>query len=113
MESFIQTSESFLSIKDWMDQYPNLLAGFTTKNGGVSESPFDSMNTAFHVSDMDEKVRENRRILANQLHLPLDKWVGAEQTHRQPGAVDYGHYAADGMGVPGGIPPAGSGRGHL
>ena len=81
MEPFIQNCESFLSIKDWNDRYPNLLAGFTTKNGGVSEFPFQSMNTAFHVHDLDEKVKKNRHILANQLRFPVEKWVGAEQTH--------------------------------
>jgi YfiH family protein len=81
LEPFVQTSESFLSIKDWNERHPDLLAGFTAKNGGVSEFPFQSMNTAFHVNDMDKKVRENRRILANQIHFPVETWIGAEQTH--------------------------------
>lgn len=81
LEPFVQFSESFMSIKGWKDWQPNLLAGFTTKNGGISDFPFQSMNTAFHVFDLDGKVIENRRILADQLHFPVERWVGAEQTH--------------------------------
>ena len=81
MEPFIQTFESFLSIKNWNDQFPNLLAGFTTKNGGLSKFPFHSLNTAFHVNDEDETVRKNRRKLADQLQFTVENWVGAEQTH--------------------------------
>ncbi len=81
LEPFVQYSESFLSIKEWENKHPNLLAGFTTKTGGISDFPFHSMNTAFHVFDQDEKVKENRRILGDQLHFPVERWVGAEQTH--------------------------------
>ena len=81
MEPFVQNSESFLSIKDWSDQHPNLLAGFTTKSGGISNPPFNSMNTAFHVCDVEENVKRNRHLLANQIDFSVESWIGAEQTH--------------------------------
>ena len=51
MESFVRTSESILSIRPWTDKYPNLAAGFTTKDGGISRGYFHSMNPAFHVNE--------------------------------------------------------------
>lgn len=36
----------------------------TTRRGGVSEPPFDSLNLGFHVGDDPEAVRENRSRLA-------------------------------------------------
>ena len=81
MESFVRTSESILSIRPWTDKYPNLAAGFTTKDGGISRGYFHSMNPAFHVNDLADDVVSNRRILAERIQVPAEKWVGAEQTH--------------------------------
>ena len=81
MESFVQTSESILSIRPWTEGHPNLVAGFTTKNGGVSKGHFSSMNPAFHVQDVAGDVVSNRKILAERIRVPAERMVGAEQTH--------------------------------
>ncbi|WP_455661891.1 peptidoglycan editing factor PgeF [Pradoshia sp.] len=81
MESFVQTSESILSIIPWVEKFPNLAAGFTTKDGGVSKGHFSSMNPAFHVHDLADDVVRNRKIAAERIHVPAESWVGAEQTH--------------------------------
>lgn len=81
MEPFVQTSESVLSIQPWIEKYPSLIAGFTTKNGGVSEKPFVSMNTAFHVFDREDKINQNRQILAEHIQMEVSNWIGCEQTH--------------------------------
>ena len=55
--------------------------GFTTRRGGVSEGPFDSLNLGLHRGDKDENVAENRRRLACALGFDLDKLVLTHQTH--------------------------------
>ncbi|MGP7817590.1 peptidoglycan editing factor PgeF [Niallia sp. 01092] len=82
MEPFILQEQEFFTIADWCKAYPNLLAGFSTKNGGKSEKELQSLNLAFHVNDLKETVCANRKIVADKLDFPLEKWVGAEQTHQ-------------------------------
>ncbi|WML49334.1 peptidoglycan editing factor PgeF [Neobacillus sp. PS3-34] len=81
MEPFILKNDSFLLIDSWMDKYPGLIAGMTTKNGGYSKNEFESFNMGFHVNDNPEAVCANRKHLAELLAFPLESWAGAEQTH--------------------------------
>ena len=51
-------------------------AGFTTRAGGVSQSPYDALNLALHVADDPARVHENRRRLVAQAGLPEQpRWV--------------------------------------
>ncbi|KIY20696.1 MULTISPECIES: peptidoglycan editing factor PgeF [Mesobacillus] len=82
MEPFILKNPEFFILKEWMERFPGLEAGFTTKNGGVSQlQAFSGLNFAFHVGDDPSSVCENRLLLANKIDFPLPSWVGAEQTH--------------------------------
>ena len=54
--------ETYLTIKSWTDRFPDLAAGFTTRNGGVSEKPYDGLNCGLHVPDVKEHVIENRKL---------------------------------------------------
>ncbi|CAM3748343.1 peptidoglycan editing factor PgeF [Mesobacillus thioparans] len=82
MEPFILGSQEFFRIKEWMERFPGLEAGFTTKNGGVSQlQAFSGLNFGFHVGDEHSSVCENRLLLAEKIDFPLSSWVGAEQTH--------------------------------
>ena len=49
---------------------PMVRAVMTTREGGVSQPPWDSMNLGDHVGDVPEHVRTNRARLASQLHRP-------------------------------------------
>ena len=49
----------------------NLMAGFTSKNGGKSKGDFTSLNVGFHVEDTQESVLENREHLAKILYFPV------------------------------------------
>ncbi|MGL4306945.1 MAG: peptidoglycan editing factor PgeF [Mycobacteriaceae bacterium] len=53
----------------------------TTRNGGVSESPYDSFNLAFHVGDDPQAVQVNRNRLAHSLGLESDQLVWMDQIH--------------------------------
>jgi len=52
----------------------------TTRTGGVSQPPYDSLNLASHVGDQDGAVRANRQQLVKQLGLAVEP-VWLEQVH--------------------------------
>ncbi|MDV2685348.1 peptidoglycan editing factor PgeF [Alkalihalophilus lindianensis] len=81
-EPFIQQKSTFLAIDCWQKENSSLVAGFTTREGGVSQPPFDSLNVGFHVNDLDEDVQKNRELIAEALSFPLNQWVGSEQVHK-------------------------------
>lgn len=81
MEPFTFTNQSYFSISHWIESFPGLIAGITSKNGGNSTGVHESFNMGFHVGDRIEAVCSNRNKLANLIQFPLDSWVGAEQTH--------------------------------
>ncbi len=81
---FSLTTPSTLMIQDWVQTNQNnkeVIAGFTTKNGGVSQKPFESLNTGLHVHDKDADVVKNREYIADMFNTDLQSWVFADQTH--------------------------------
>ncbi|WP_338451978.1 peptidoglycan editing factor PgeF [Niallia oryzisoli] len=81
MDPFKLESNEYFVLEDWVQRFPNLSVGFTTKNGGKSSGDFTSLNVGFHVNDCQQTVNENRLLLAEKLDFPLPDWVGAQQTH--------------------------------
>ncbi|VVM47525.1 Polyphenol oxidase [Pseudomonas fluorescens] len=62
----------------------------TTRAGGVSLAPFDSLNLGDHVDDSPEAVAENRRRLTDQLSIRpawLKQVHGIAVAHADPGVV--------------------------
>ena len=55
--------------------------GFTTRLGGVSPKPYDSLNLSMHRGDDPENVEENFRRLATAVGCDLQKLVLSHQTH--------------------------------
>lgn len=80
-DPFQLIDESYFIIDAWKKINPNLIAGFTTKNGGFSAPPFTSNNQGLHVNDKRQHVVQNRRELSEKLHTRLEHWVFAEQVH--------------------------------
>lgn len=56
-------------------------AAFSTRLGGVSEPPFDSLNLGLLTEDADDAVAENRLRLAAALDLAPERVVFARQVH--------------------------------
>ncbi|WIM66969.1 peptidoglycan editing factor PgeF [Corynebacterium breve] len=54
---------------------------FTTRAGGVSQSPYASFNLGDHVGDDPQAVADNRARLAQILDLPQENFVWMEQLH--------------------------------
>ncbi|RKD24112.1 hypothetical protein BEP19_06805 [Ammoniphilus oxalaticus] len=70
-----------LRISEWERAVPGLVCGFTTRLGGLSAAPFDSMNCAMHVGDRDQAVIANRELLTQKLQFSIEQWTCAEQVH--------------------------------
>lgn len=88
--------------------YPNLRHAFFTRQGGVSEGIYASLNGGLGSSDDPAKVAENRRRMAAELDLPADALVSVYQVHSPDAVIVEGPWTgerpkADGMAtaVPG------------
>jgi polyphenol oxidase len=81
MEPFVLKTKEYFSIEAWEKEWPDLVVGFTTKNGGVSQQNFSSFNFGFHVGDKVESVCHNKQKLSCIIKFPVESWVAAEQTH--------------------------------
>lgn len=54
---------------------------FSTRKGGVSEGPYDSLNLGLLTDDAPENVRENRRRLGAQVGHPWERFCYGRQVH--------------------------------
>jgi len=71
-----------------------LIHGYSTRIGGISLPPFDSLNTGLHTADDKEAVRHNRKLFWEKLGVDPERLVFPEQVHsdtvmivNQPGRV--------------------------
>lgn len=62
-------------------QIPNLRHAVTTREGGVSQGEFGSLNLGFHVQDDLADVRENRRLAGELYGYDASRLVAAQQVH--------------------------------
>lgn len=89
-----------------LDAHP-LDAVVTTRPGGVSAGPYESLNLGLHTGDTGAAVRENRRRAAAALGASPQDLVWAAQTHgtgaRLVTAADRGHGADE---LAGAVPDA-------
>lgn len=85
MEAFVRRKRDggpeLYVLEAWMTAMPGLTAGFTGRNGGVSEAPYRTLNLGLHVDDDPEAVVENRRRLAQEVGIPFSRWTYGEQVH--------------------------------
>jgi polyphenol oxidase len=60
---------------------PGARIGFTTRNGGVSTGPYESLNLGALTDDRDEHVRENRLRVAKTCGISPDRIAFSKQVH--------------------------------
>jgi YfiH family protein len=60
---------------------PGYLVAFTTRVGGVSEPPYESLNLTQGTGDDPARVEENRRIACDALRLPYERLAFNRQVH--------------------------------
>jgi YfiH family protein len=59
----------------------NVRACFTDRNGGISETPFDSRNLGLHVGDDRARVAANRRSVVIECGIDFESMASAVQVH--------------------------------
>jgi hypothetical protein len=64
-----------------------ILHFISTRVGGISAPPFDSLNLSFNVSDDPKNVLQNRKILAEALGIDIESVTAAKQVHDNKVAV--------------------------
>jgi polyphenol oxidase len=60
---------------------PNATVTFTTRQGGVSEGPYESLNLGILTDDDPVRVRENRRITAGLIGMEAEQITMGWQVH--------------------------------
>lgn len=81
MSDIFQQTEKELLLLQGAHSFPQIVAGFTTKHGGVSKGAFATFNLGLHVGDDPSFVCSNRQRLADLLQFPLERWICCEQIH--------------------------------
>jgi YfiH family protein len=71
----------FIKYPLFKENQTELLAVFSTKQGGVSEGVFQSMNLAFGRGDDDQKVFENFKLFSNAIGVDPNRMVFSSQHH--------------------------------
>lgn len=69
------------------DFLPWIKAGFTTRNGGVSQGTYTSLNVAYHVGDDTSAVRANRDLAFGSVHIDVSSMICPQQVHSGDVAV--------------------------
>lgn len=66
----------------WEKYQKSITHFISTKNGGVSEGDYQSLNVGFGVPDNPNNVIENRKILAKNVNIPIENFVFCNQVHQ-------------------------------
>jgi YfiH family protein len=62
-------------------EVPGYVVAFTTRAGGVSEVPYDSLNLSRGTGDDPERVEENRRIACDAIGVSYERLAFNRQVH--------------------------------
>lgn len=60
---------------------PNLVAGVSTRQGGFSQTPYDTLNLGIHTADSPEAIEKNIEILCSDLSINSRQLARAYQCH--------------------------------
>lgn len=79
---------------DQFSRYSDIIHGFSTRTGGVSKHPFDSLNLGMGDGDSGENIMNNRQRFGEVLGFSPEQLVHASQIHsgnvaiaNQPGSI--------------------------
>jgi len=64
-----------------LNRFDQLAHGFSTRKGGTSLHPYDTLNLGLHVGDDKDYVIENRNKYINSLGFSLEEAVALDQIH--------------------------------
>jgi YfiH family protein len=66
---------------DNLNKHKNIIQFVTTREGGYSRAPFDSMNLSVTVGDNPDSVGKNRRLLATIIGISVSRFAICKQVH--------------------------------
>ena len=72
--------DGYLSF-DLLEETGLVIQAFTTRNGGVSPAPFDTLNLGFNTGEDPELIRINHQRIARTLGVDSHQIVRGEQVH--------------------------------
>lgn len=72
---------------DGLSDFPELLVGQSTRHGGVSPEPYDSLNLGWFTPDSSGHISENRKIFFKSLEWPTEAVAESRQIHGDQVAV--------------------------
>jgi YfiH family protein len=75
-----KSGQRFIVPKIFQD-IPNLVAGVSTRHGGVSQQPYLSLNLGIHTADSQDLVQENLTLLCQDLGIKEQQLARAYQCH--------------------------------
>jgi len=84
----------FITMPDWRELGVDI--AFSTRHGGTSDIPFNSLNLGLHVGDKRENVLENRQRYLQTFNGDLNNIVCCEQVHGNRVAVVDKRYSGRG-----------------
>src|SRR5690606_39850220 len=76
----LQEDHSLLQLAGLEDS--NVVLGMTTRIGGNSEAPYNTLNMGYHVLDNINHVNQNYDYVSKKLSIPKNRWISAKQVHK-------------------------------
>ncbi len=83
----VRKGETVFYFSEAIESFPGVQAVITTRHGGTSPAPFDSLNLSAHVGDDPANVTENRIRLHHALGLDPTATVDARQAQAGQAAI--------------------------
>ena len=65
----------------YWDEFPSLIAGTSTRLGGVSKNNYRSLNLSYEVGDDPLLVKKNRELFFSALDIEVDQIIFTKQHH--------------------------------
>ena len=75
------TKHTILQRPQIFQQFPGLIAAESTRHGGISPSPYASLNMGINTSDAEANISENRRRFFQALGLSKEQLASSYQVH--------------------------------
>jgi YfiH family protein len=72
---------NYFRIPSIFSAFPQLISAESTRQGGVSQAPFASLNLGINTDDDGKNVTENRRIFFEKLGISEDQFASSYQVH--------------------------------
>jgi purine-nucleoside/S-methyl-5'-thioadenosine phosphorylase / adenosine deaminase len=62
-------------------KFPEIFSGIFTRNGGVSQGPYSSLNVSYKCDDPNENVDRNRELICEEIGIDRNQLITVSQVH--------------------------------